>query len=247
MQQKARKRLQELADFAGKKANSNELGAALKRAMEQMELGKKEGMSSEGLEAAKQSLELSKMELEQLAQSIDDLNQLEKSLQAIQKARQANSKESLDGKQCEGCQSIDDYAELYAKLMGQGGFKEGEADKPGGGMKGPGQGEGGKAPEDDAAKTAFKDEHSKSAIKAGKILLTLKSKGMGEKGDAKTQFRDALRNVRQGVSEAILTEQVPPGYHDGIKNYFDSIDESPGEDAEAAPAPAAAEPTDAGK
>jgi hypothetical protein len=70
---------------------------------------------------------------------------------------------------------------------------------------------------------------------------------MGEKGDAKTQFREAVKSIRQGVSEAILTEQIPPGYHEGIKKYFDSIEEPAGEAAKAEPAPAPAEKTDAGK
>jgi hypothetical protein len=169
-------------------------------------------------------------------------------LQAIQKARQANGKEALDGKQTEGVQTMEEYAALYESLMkGQGAFQEGESEMEGEGMGGPGRGRGGKAPEDETVKTDFKDEQSKSAIKAGKILLTLKTQGMGEKGDAKTQYRDAVQNVRQGVSEAILTEQIPPGYHDGIKNYFDSIEDTSGNAGETAPAPAPAEKTDAGK
>ncbi len=216
--QKARKRLQELSDFAGRKANSNELNAALKRAMEQLEMAKKEGLSDQALQAAAESLDLSKMELEQLAQSIDDLKKLEEALKTIQMAKQANDKQSLDGQQCDKCQSLEDYAELYAKMGGDKG--------QGKGMKGPGRGEGGKAPEDKSSKTAFKDEQSKTAVTAGKTLLTLKTKGLGEKGDAKVEYREAIRKVRQGASEAILTEQIPPGYHDGIKKYFDTITDS---------------------
>jgi hypothetical protein len=32
-----------------------------------------------------------------------------------------------------------------------------------------------------------------------------------------------VREVKQGVSEAIQQEQVPPGYHDAIKKYFDTL------------------------
>jgi hypothetical protein len=35
--------------------------------------------------------------------------------------------------------------------------------------------------------------------------------------------------VKQGVSEAIQQEQVPPGYHEAIKKYFDTLPEKPAE------------------
>jgi hypothetical protein len=36
-----------------------------------------------------------------------------------------------------------------------------------------------------------------------------------------------VRDVKQGLSEAILHEEIPPGYHEGIKGYFDSMSETP--------------------
>ena len=48
---------------------------------------------------------------------------------------------------------------------------------------------------------------------------------MSEAGEAKKEYRQAMQEVKQGVSEAISQEQVPPGYHEGIRGYFDSIDE----------------------
>ena len=59
------------------------------------------------------------------------------------------------------------------------------------------------------------------------MLLTLKTKGMGEHVDFKEQYRAAVRDVKQGVSEAILQEEIPPGYYEGIKSYFESLDEMP--------------------
>jgi hypothetical protein len=50
---------------------------------------------------------------------------------------------------------------------------------------------------------------------------------MGEHADVKEQYRSAVRDVKQGLSEAILREEIPPGYHEGIKGYFDSIEETP--------------------
>ena len=53
----------------------------------------------------------------------------------------------------------------------------------------------------------------------------------GERGiachpDRVAEFRDGVKRVKQGVSEAIQQEQVPPGYHEAIKKYFDSLPEN---------------------
>jgi hypothetical protein len=32
-----------------------------------------------------------------------------------------------------------------------------------------------------------------------------------------------LQQVKQGATEAILQERVPPGYHSGIRKYFDEL------------------------
>ena len=87
-------------------------------------------------------------------------------------------------------------------------------------------GRGGKVDEDDSAVTDFKTEKSKSQIRAGKVLLSMKTKGLSDRGDAKKNYLSAVRRIKQGVSEAIVQEQVPPGYHEGIKSYFDKIDNS---------------------
>src|SRR5690606_12530632 len=82
--------------------------------------------------------------------------------------------------------------------------------------------------EDESAKTDFKDETSKSTIQKGKILLSIKTKGISENDDEELdlQYQTVVRELKQSVSEAIDQEQIPPGYHEGIKKYFDSLDES---------------------
>lgn len=218
MQQRIKKRLSDLEEFASEKANSQPLAAALKRAMKQMETaksGEKQGLSTEALEAASESLNLSKLELQEIAQSAKDLKSLEEALKVIQMAKQLNDKEGLDGEACENCSTLEDYAELYAQMAEQYGF--------GPGMGNRGQGEGGVAPEDETVDTGFKMERSKSPVVKGKVLLSLKTKGLSDSGDAVKQYREALTDVKQGVSEAIEQEQVPPGYHESIKSYFDSI------------------------
>jgi hypothetical protein len=233
LEQQIKKRMKDLSNFAGEKVNSKPLTAALQRAMKQLESAKMEGLDEDALEAAEKSLELSKLELKELAQSARDLKALEEALKVIQQAKQLNEREKLDGEQAEGAETIEDYAELYAELMAQLGLNgegegEGEGDEEGDGdgMGNRGMGRGGKAPEDDSVETGFKTEQSRSAVTAGKVLLSVKTKGLSDRGEAKKDYKSLIEQVRKGYTEAILQEQIPPGYHDGIKTYFDNLDKS---------------------
>jgi hypothetical protein len=108
-------------------------------------------------------------------------------------------------------------------INGSEGDEDGEGDE---GMGGEGMGRGVKAPEDDSVETGFKSEQSKSAVTAGKVLLSIKTKGLSDRGDAQKEYRDRIEQVKQGYREAILQEQIPPGYHDGIKTYFNNLEKS---------------------
>jgi hypothetical protein len=224
LEQKIKKRMKELSDFASDKVNSKPLTAALQRAMKQLETAKMEGLDKESVDAAERSLDLTKLELKEIAQSAKDLKALEEALKVVQMAKQLNDQEKLDGEQAEGAQTIEEYAEFYTQLLAQLGMTEGEGD--GEDTGGEGMGEGGVAPEDDSVETDFKTEQSKSAVTAGKVLLSVKTKGLSDKGDAKKEYRSLIQKVKQGYSEAILQEQIPPGYHDGIKRYFDNLDQN---------------------
>ena len=96
----------------------------------------------------------------------------------------------------------------------------------GNGESGPnngGQGSGKRPDADETVDSGFKADKSQSQLQAGKILLQWKTKEISDPGQAKEAYAKQLREVKQGVSEAITQEQVPPGYHEAIKNYFDSI------------------------
>jgi DNA repair exonuclease SbcCD ATPase subunit len=172
--------------------------------------------SPEAMKAAAESMKLAEKELEQVAQSAKDLKELEKGLAVLQQAKKLNAEEGLDGKKCEGCQSMADYEAMFAKLMKD----KGNPDEGG-------FGDGGQRDEKDSANSKFKTEISKSQVTKGKVLLSLKTKGMGEHVDFKEQYKAAVHDIKQGVSEAIQQEEIPPGYHDGIKSYFESLDEKP--------------------
>jgi hypothetical protein len=224
LEQKIKKRMKELTDFASDKANSKPLTAALQRAMKQLETARMQGMDKESVEAAERSLDLTKLELKEIAQSAKDLKALEEALKVVQMAKQLNDQEKLDGEMSDAA-TIEEYAEFYAQLIAQLGGAE-EGDEEGDGLGDPGMGGGAKAPEDDSVETDFKTEQSKSAVTAGKVLLSVKTKGMSDKGDASKEYKTLIQKVKQGYSEAILQEQIPPGYHEGIKSYFDNLEKS---------------------
>lgn len=226
LEQKIKKELKELQQLANDKLNSKPLNAALERAMKQLESSKMEDLKKDALNALEKSMELTKLELKEIAQDAKDMKQLEEALKTIQMAKALNDKEKLDGEEADEAQTIEDYAELYAKMMAEMGemaMEEGEGDPDDGTERGEGDHA---VPEDDSVVTAFKAEQSKSQIVAGKVLMSIKSKGLSDSGEAVKQYQSSLNKVKQGVSEAILQEQIPPGYIDGIKSYFDTLEKA---------------------
>jgi hypothetical protein len=214
-----KRRLREFAEFASTDANSRQLSEAAKRALSQLEMAGMKGLSREALEGLSESLDLSRQELERLAQRARELGSLEDALEASQLAKGANAGKPLDGQAAGNCNAMSDYASLYRSMMAGRGKGRGKGD----GTGGAGQGRGGDPPENPDQDTAFKDETSKSALSAGRMLMKWKVKGPAEKGEASQEFARSLDRVKQSVSEALIKEQVPPAYHGAVKKYFDSL------------------------
>lgn len=240
LQKKMQKKLQDMKKFAETNFDSPQLNQAIKRAQEQLGMASKGASgSAKSMESLSSSADLIEMELKELALNAKDLKALEEALQTLQMAKLLNNQGQLDGKQCEEMKAMQEYNKLYAKLcqggmcqgkgckmcaagmcMGQGGKGAGR----GGGMGGPGQGQGGPAaPEDDSTVSNFKTERVRTTVTAGKMLMSMKVKGLGELNEGQENYEEAVQQVKQGVSEALNSEQVPPGYHEGVKKYFDNL------------------------
>jgi len=217
-QEQLAQRLSQLSEGLQQTASSPQLQAALQRAMEQLDMSKMSQMSKEALEAAQQSMSLSQQELEQLAQSMKDQQNLEDALKNLQMAKQLADQQKLDGSQCQNCNGMSDYESLYKKLCQGNGTGAGTGMGPN-----PGQGAGGKADENDEAETGFQQQRSPTQLSAGKTLLQWKTQELGPKGERPQEYQEAVKQVKQGVSEAIAAEQVPPGYHGAIQKYFDAL------------------------
>ena len=216
LEQELKQRIGELQNFAASGLKSQPLEAALSRALSQLQMGQTPNLSQEAIQGMQDSLDLAGLELSQLQKMMDELQTLDQALETLRLAQQCNGMSCLNGAGCAGFQGMGDYASLYERLMQSAGG-------PGGGMKGPGTGKGGLAPEDESLETDFKTEKSKSALRAGKILMTWDTQQLSEPGQARENYIENVEAVRQGVNEAILTDQIPPGYHESIQKYFDTL------------------------
>lgn len=234
------KDLQDLQRFSKDKAGSKELTDALSKALKSLQTARKPGekksgesgeqqeLSEEAMQALKESLQLSEKEMEKVAKSAEELKKLEEAIKTLQQAQKLNQQEQLDGSKCEGCETLQDYAEMYAQLMGQDGQGgEGDKDRNEGGDGGVGRG--GETPEDDSDPEGYKTEKEKPQIQAGKILLSIKTKEYAEEKDfdpdKMREYQKSISNLKSSVQSAIDSEEIPPGYVESIKGYFDKIEE----------------------
>lgn len=255
-----KKQLQDLKKFSSQKAGSKELEKSLDQALKALEAmqqnkagqqgekgergeqGEKseageqgedgesqsgeDQLSEQARQALEESLKLSKKELQELARAAGDLKQLEEALKTLQQAEKLNQQGQMDGEECEGCQSLADYAEKFRKKMGgMGQNGQAERSEPGAMMS-----------EDDSDPEGYKDEKSRAQIQAGKVLMSIKTKEAATQKDfdpeALRKYDNTVQQLKAGVDAAIEAEEIPPGYVDSIRQYFDKLEDG------AAPAPA---------
>jgi tetratricopeptide (TPR) repeat protein len=231
-----RKQLQDLKKFSSKKAGSKELERALDQALKSLESlsnkesgdekssdeqrGEESELSEQAKEALQEALKLSRQELEEIARSAGDLKKLEEALKTLQQAEKLNKNGQMDGEECEGCQSMAEYAAKFKSMMGGDG-QDGEArrEAPGAMMS-----------EDNSDPEGYKDEKSRSQIQAGKVLLSIKTREAATQKDFDPEelrkYENSVQEIKSGVQAAIEAEDIPPGYVDGIKQYFDKLDGS---------------------
>jgi hypothetical protein len=139
-------------------------------------------------------------------------------------AKALNNMQGLDGKDFQGLGDLAAY-----EAMCQGKCNSGV---PGNGL-GEGQGVGQRPHGDDSSMTAFNPEKSPSLLQPGRMLMQWKTKEVSEAGPAREEYLRAVQDVRQQASEAVVQEQIPPGYQTAIQKYFDTLHN----DAAATPKP----------
>jgi hypothetical protein len=218
-------RLQQLRDAMAQQMNSAALDAAFQRAMEQLQMAAMKGVSAEALKGLEATLGLTADELKQLAQSMNDLKAMEDALKAIQSAKRLNGVKPLDGAECGACKKPAEYAALYDSLYGAAcGAPVMLGGQPGSGLNG-GPGEGPRPYGDENQGTGFTPKQAPSAYQPGQILMSWKTRGVSDPGQAREAFEQAIQAARQEAGEAVLEEQIPASYHSTIKTYFDSLND----------------------
>jgi len=88
---------------------------------------------------------------------------------------------------------------------------------------GPGYGYGPRPYGDDNAASGFQPEKSPSLLQPGRMLMEWKTREVSDAGPAREEYLRAVQDVRQQASEAVVQEQIPPGYQAAIKQYFDTL------------------------
>ena len=237
-------KMKEMADFAKNSMNSAAGQNAMQKALEQLDMAQlMDQITPEMMKDLMEQMDLAGMEMQQSAQNIRDMKALEDAMKAAQKAQLANQQgeKGLDGEECQACEnakagqgqpggkgqgqggdesmSMEEYEQFYNEMLAQGQSGQGSGE----GMKGPGTGEGGQAPENPNQNNAFKEEKTPTPLQAGRILMAWETKEKAFTGKVDESYGENLKKVKQGVSEAIVQERVPPGYHGSIQQYFDSI------------------------
>jgi hypothetical protein len=85
--------------------------------------------------------------------------------------------------------------------------------------------------EDNSDPEGYKDERTKTQITAGKLLLSIRTKEAATERDFDPDelrnYQNSVTELRSGVQAAIEAEEIPPGYVDGIKQYFDTLENTP--------------------
>lgn len=227
--------------------NSPGLQAAMQRALEQAEAAQNIELSEEALEALQDSIDLAQLEAEEIAQIIRDINELEMAMEAIQLARAISVEEigeAMEGEMLPEDADIAEMVERLAKMNQQGqgdgsiqviipGQGQGQAQRQGAGQsdqgkpsdgRGIGSRELGETDEAVSEETVTATLKVEPHILAGKKIMTWTTRGVGDSDEPLEDYAETIQQIKAGVGEAINSEQVPAGYHDSVKRYFDTMD-----------------------
>jgi chemotaxis protein histidine kinase CheA len=214
LRQELMDRLQNLKDTLDQQLSSQAVDTDLQRALEQLALSHTPELSGESLKGMSDSLKLTQEELDQLAKAMADMKNIEDALKALQLAKTLHNLKPLDGQDFVGLGDLAAYAA----------FCEGQCKSLCAGMgMGPGYGYGPRPYGDDTAASGFKPEKSASLLQPGRMLMEWKTREVSEAGPARDEYLRAVQDVRQQASEAVVQEQIPPGYQASIKQYFDTL------------------------
>jgi hypothetical protein len=214
LRQELMDRLHNLKDTLAQQMNSQAMDAALQRALEQLAMSNAKECTGDACKGLSDSLNLTKDELQRLSQALADMRKLEDALKACQSGKMLNNMQGLNGQE---------FIKL-GDLAAYAAYCNGKCNSLVAGMGlGQGLGIGPRPYGDESLTNGFKPEKSISQVQPGRMLMEWKQREVSEAGPAREEYLRAVQDVRQQASEAVVEEQIPPGYQAAIKKYFDTL------------------------
>ena len=89
-------------------------------------------------------------------------------------------------------------------------------------MGGPGQGEGGEAPER-AEDTQSQKTKARSPLGKGKYVGAYSLKGEPPKGEAATEYAEVQQSYAEYALDSLKKQKIPVSQQDYVRAYFDAI------------------------
>lgn len=224
---------QQLADMAKAMAEACQQCENMGEAMGKMAKGMGEqGMSQEGMEGMN-ALRGQLSDAEMLAQEMDAMDAaLSETMSQLAKL----------GGQCEGgnMAGLGQFGEMRISP-----WRAGETQSQGNGSGSPGRGWG-PSPEAEETDIAIEKRSSPMKLGQGPIIGSRLVQGDAIRGEAVTEFSEAVQASSQAASEALETMQIQREYHPAVKHYFGRLEAKTRAAQGGAPAaePAPAEPAD---
>ena len=92
------------------------------------------------------------------------------------------------------------------------------------GMGDKGQGKGGEAPDGPGEGIGFSTTRPKGKIDPrGRVIASRSFRGIPEKGEAAAEYRKVFRAYESMARNSLNKEEIPLGYREYVKKYFDSV------------------------
>lgn len=106
---------------------------------------------------------------------------------------------------------------------GQGEWAQGNTEAQGNGSGGPGRGNGGRPPDDGSSATGFVDSFIPGQKNEGEIIAVFEVDAQVPKGESNIRYKNVPGELRQNAADAMRDTEIPVGYRNAVKDYFESI------------------------
>ena len=181
-------------------------------------------LSDKDVRKALEQMQMAKVKMEDMKAAQDQLEMMEEAFGKVAKIKRGFGGEPRRWQFCRNC-----GAQLRTEQEIWSGFCERcrlaglERQEGGGGFGGPGIGRGGNPGEIGAPPVDFESSKIRGMLGKGKILGVMTFRGEGEKGEVTVDYVETFMEYRQKAEDALEKEEIPHGYKDYVRQYFDAV------------------------